>query len=282
MHTAFHSNEIVLSSIELLTTSDASWLNDFGILTYSDGLFFSAKTLVSEWIIYNSDQSDNRTALEANIGEVYGIAGIPAYDNSVNGFVETWYDQSGNGNNATQLTAGSQPKIVSGGVLVTGGLDFDGVNDFFETSLVPPNVATLIGVANWDVIDITGIIIGARDSLNQRSYISHAGSLGTTVLGVSDDILSGSTTVAVDDYLLFATYSGSTRLLSTNGSVVSDSNGSSPNNTIHGYSIGALNTAGANGAFMAGTIGEVIVYPSDQTANRLAIEANINNQYEIY
>ena len=36
-----------------------------------------------------------------------------------NGFVETWYDQSGNGNNATQGTAGNQPKIVSSGSIVT-------------------------------------------------------------------------------------------------------------------------------------------------------------------
>jgi len=73
---------------------------------------------VHEVIYYNTDQTDNRTALEANIGEVYGISGIPAYDNTVNGFVETWYDQSGNGNNATQATASNQPKIVNAGMLV--------------------------------------------------------------------------------------------------------------------------------------------------------------------
>jgi hypothetical protein len=73
---------------------------------------------ISELIIYDSDQSANRTAIEANIGETYGITGIPAYDNTVDGFVETWYDQSGNGNDATQSVAASQPKIVDGGVLV--------------------------------------------------------------------------------------------------------------------------------------------------------------------
>jgi hypothetical protein len=35
------------------------------------------------------------------------------------GHVSTWYDQSGNGNNATQATPASQPKIVDGGALVT-------------------------------------------------------------------------------------------------------------------------------------------------------------------
>ena len=36
-----------------------------------------------------------------------------------NGFVTTWYDQSGSGLNATQATAGSQPMIVSAGTLET-------------------------------------------------------------------------------------------------------------------------------------------------------------------
>jgi hypothetical protein len=35
------------------------------------------------------------------------------------GFVTTWYDQSGNGRNATQTTAGSQPCIVNAGVIET-------------------------------------------------------------------------------------------------------------------------------------------------------------------
>jgi hypothetical protein len=48
-----------------------------------------------EVIYYESDQSDNRTAIEANIGETYGITGIPAANDTVNGYVQTWYDQSG-------------------------------------------------------------------------------------------------------------------------------------------------------------------------------------------
>ena len=35
------------------------------------------------------------------------------------GFVTTWHDQSGNGNNATQATTADQPKIVSAGVVNT-------------------------------------------------------------------------------------------------------------------------------------------------------------------
>jgi hypothetical protein len=76
---------------------------------------------VKEIVIYETDQTDNRTAIEANIGEVYSIdlpSGVDPGDNAVDGFVETWYDQSGNNNNAVQATAGNQPKIVDAGALV--------------------------------------------------------------------------------------------------------------------------------------------------------------------
>ena len=50
------------------------------------------------------------------------------------GHVVTWYDQSGNGNHATQATPASQPKVVDGGVLVDGGVSFDGVDDVLLTN----------------------------------------------------------------------------------------------------------------------------------------------------
>ena len=58
-----------------------------------------------EIIIYDTDQTDNRTAIEANIGEVYSIdlpSGVDPGFGQVDGFVETWYDQSGNGNDLIQ------------------------------------------------------------------------------------------------------------------------------------------------------------------------------------
>jgi hypothetical protein len=58
------------------------------------------------------------------------------------GFVQTWYDQSGNNRHATQTATGSQPLIVSSGSLVTDNnkpaLDFDGVNDFYNFPNLTP------------------------------------------------------------------------------------------------------------------------------------------------
>ena len=56
----------------------------------------------------------------AEIGDLDTNA-LLAHVGGGNGFVTTWYDQSGNGRNATQATAANQPRIVSNGVLHTLG-----------------------------------------------------------------------------------------------------------------------------------------------------------------
>ena len=262
-----------------LTPLDRFTIGALGRTTNS--LYVNAS--VSEIIVYDSNQSDNRTALEANIGETYGIdlpSGVDTGYDEVDGFVETWYDQSGEGNDAVQTVIGSQPKIVDAGVLVDGGMKFDGVNDFLETDLVPPNIATMIGVANFDRADWSGMVLGARDNTNQRSYVGQTNT-GLSRIGVADSFLGGPELVAGDDYLLFGIHDAPLRFLSANGSVVSDSLGSNPNNTTYGYHIGSLNSAGTNGSRMDGKIQEVIIYPSNQSANRTAIETNINNHYNI-
>jgi hypothetical protein len=82
------------------------------ILARNDGATDGLNSGISELIFFNSDQSDNRFKIESNINNHYGIY-TPAY----NGFVENWYDQSGNGNNAEQPSTVVQPKIVVNGSL---------------------------------------------------------------------------------------------------------------------------------------------------------------------
>jgi len=78
-----------------------------------------------------SDNSEQDfTALQVADGTLTTFCGVG------DGFVETWYDQSGNGNDATQATIASQPKIVNSGALVTGGLDFDGTSSCMATQSI--------------------------------------------------------------------------------------------------------------------------------------------------
>jgi hypothetical protein len=242
---------------------------------------------ISELIIYDSDQSANRTAIEANIGETYGITGIPAYDNTVDGFVETWYDQSGNGNDATQSVAASQPKIVDAGVLVTGGIDFDGVDDglavsgqvltsssFYAASVIQhaTGVSTALGQNVFGQYQATtsGRFQLSATNSSQYSFFANAtdniSGLGAGAIGTSQTLISvngdGSNAEIWRDGTSQATdtYSGFTPA-TVNFTIGVDSDGSREFN---------------------GKIAEVIAYDSDQSANRVAIETNINDHYNIY
>jgi trimeric autotransporter adhesin len=75
-----------------------------------------------------------------------------AFVGSGNGFIITWYDQSGNGRHATQTDSAHQSKIVSNGVIETQNgrpaLLFDGINDFFAmTSPINSVNATINAVS---------------------------------------------------------------------------------------------------------------------------------------
>ena len=90
-------------------------------------------------------------------GDIVYIADLKFVETTSNGFVETWYDQSGNSRDAVQATAESQPKIVNAGTLLNE-LSFDGTNDVLKlhhqelclslfhyfTSLIVPQVFLLI------------------------------------------------------------------------------------------------------------------------------------------
>jgi hypothetical protein len=75
---------------------------------------------------------------QINLGTLQPYQQAVATARAGNGFVTTWYDQSGNGRNATQTTAGSQPQILNSGVLQTQGgkpaILFDGVDDYLAAA----------------------------------------------------------------------------------------------------------------------------------------------------
>jgi hypothetical protein len=278
-----------------MTSGTGSEINRIGANS-STGATGDSFDSVSELILYPDDQSDNRTALEANIGEVYGIAGIPAYEDTVNGFVETWYDQSGNGNDATQLTAGNQPKIVDAGTLVTGGLDFDGLGDQLDLSGSGLDIFKDVGYAQAFTVatsDNAGTSTGAIFRLNNNSTVTRflLGDSPTTNSSTrvggrrldsdSFDSTTANTTHGTTQKLFtgFLNYVDAEAYIYQNGvNVGTDLDfktaGNSSNTTSSAGGIGYSN--------FVGRVLEVIVYNTDQSANREAIEANINNQYDIY
>jgi len=267
--------------------------------------------LVQEAIFYTSDQSDNRTAIEANIGETYGIdlpSGVDTGYDEVDGFVETWYDQSGNGNDAVQATAGSQPKIVDAGVLVTDNNGKIALNGKSARLDMPSNAPMLSSDGTYSLfaaVDLPDQTLG-NDTFNDFIKFESSGSGGasenrkplwsiarsTGKLNCSTPSFSGaggSTNATFTETkaaqlltnICNPALSTGNNLLYNSGSLIDSSDTATEVNTqtLTGFSARLFDLQETT---VETFLSEVIYYPSDQSANREGIEDNINNQYDIY
>jgi len=199
------------------------------------------------------------------------------------GFVSTWYDQSGNANDATQATTTAQPKIVDAGSLVTGGLDFDGTDDSLFVSGNPVITASFAGTySTFSVQDaplgVTGYLFGNASEANGSSILSRSAntySVTNANAGNFDEIarLSG-------ENLLSSVYNNNSVEMKVNGA------GTTVDSTPYDFAAGTsdfrIGSRNPDNVFYAGKLNEIIVYNTDQSANRAAIETNINDHYNIY
>jgi trimeric autotransporter adhesin len=220
---------------------------------------------------------------EYNIGFVDGeldVATLEGYcTGGLNAYVTTWYDQSGNGYDATQSTAANQPQIVSSGsVLNVNGkpsLLFDGTNDEFSLS---STITTSI-YSNFVVLKKTG---------TATIVIPIGLSSGQSIGAWSDGNLyenNGSIFVSVS-------YTNDTNqnLFSVikNGNTLSDFSATQNASTLGSYtgspftSITTDRLGARSGTYSDGNLQEIVLYSSNQSSNRTGIETNINDFYSIY
>ena len=216
-----------------------------------------------------------------NIGFLYDgsldTASLLSFAGSDDVFVAKWYDQSGEGNNdASQISQSAQPQIVSSGLVIkvndVAAVDFDGTNDYLETDTFTeiPQPTSYFGVFKFDESKNQNIFDGS--SVNRQLI---GGSDTTYKLFGGIQITGGITNTNQNSFngILSTTDS----LFINNISVISGNAGS---NEIDEIVMGS--NIFRNGGFLNGKIQELIFYPSDQSANREAIETNINNHYTIY
>ena len=239
--------------------------------------------------------SDNT---EQNIGfvnDVLDTAAISSFVGIGQGYVTTWYDQSGNGRNVTQSTATSQPMIMVAGVLVTrGGKPAVSFRDTFanlNNSL--QNAATGFPVNNVSHFAVSSKRINGADLRTLYSTGILAAADGFGLLYATDEKLyyqaragatinsnSGYTNVNNTNNLIFGVLTSSVDNHWYNGGTNQSVSHSRPN----ANSTGAL-TLGANSLSTwnhNGTISELVFWNANQTTNRTGIESNINTFYTIY
>ena len=228
----------------------------------------------------NDNAEQDFTATEVSDGTLATWVGA-----GNNGFVRTWYDQSGNGRNAEQTTNANQPEIVSNGSVITEGsqptLLFDGNGDFLDVNSTTNIVYAFSALKTSTGLSNFSILLGPRSSVlpfvgfgsvtskfNDETY--------TAILDSSNYFYTKQNLQNIYN-LLTTDFAGSS--IYANG--IARTFASLGSFSINaGFNIGARNNTTVN--TYAGALQELIIYSATQSANRTAIEANINSHYSIY
>jgi len=211
---------------------------------------------------------------------------LSSFVSSTNGFVTTWYDQSGEGSNATQGSAAGQPKIwdSSGGLITEGDGDasasllFDGTDDVMyvdEAGLSLASVTAFVVMKHTDQTSETPWFL----STSSGNYYGH---FKSTTDQFWYDTGSASTATSTTDQKLFS-YKGASgsQILYINGSA---GTGTGISIATDAFTDSYLNGIGAFAGYYywGGEFQEFIIYDSDQTSNLTAIESDINTAFNIY
>jgi hypothetical protein len=199
-----------------------------------------------------------------------------------NGFIVTWYDQSGNSNNVSQTTAANQPQIVSGGTIVSinskASMTFDG-NDL----LVKIGVSLGTAITCFSVYRNTSLVGNPSVFSTGLTGVSTSKAFGLNSGTGFQRIFAGSSlsfnvaSVVNTHYLGYNLFNGASSQIAINGAsaIVGDAGTNSNLDLSIGSGLAASN-------FMIGGIQEVILYSTNRSANKAAIETLINSYYGIY
>ena len=230
--------------------------------------------------------SDNA---EQNIGFVSNdldTASLLTFCGVGNGFVTTWYDQSGNAYNTIQTTAANQPQIVlSGAMLTTNGknsIKFDGSNDFLATTGTPFSATdnTLIAVSKQDSISSYRRLFNIGIYNNGR-FLGGANGTDDMLAVFSNATFTCSGGVAISQNVSIMYNAGTNGVLRNNGSQVNTVTATNSSYGNQNLFIGN-DSASFVGYFWNGIGQEFIFYPTSQATNAAGIETNINTFYTIY
>ena len=246
-------------------------------------------------------RSSDNTDQDFTVSEVASGA-LTAFVGSGNdGFVDTWYDQSGNDRHAVQNTDAQQPIIVESGTFQDGlkfthadttngkRLSFDRDTSQLGTEFALVWVGFYTGSSSTmkNILGATrgvqgfnsgSVSITVKPSSNSLRFVNEQ-------TGSTRQILGATQTLAADTLgVVFASYDDDAALISVNG----NSNTSTFSGTVltNSRNFNIMSSTATGGSYRTlesapGTCSEVIVYDTNQVNNRTSIETNIINHYSI-
>lgn len=210
------------------------------------------------------------------------------------GFVSKLYDQSGNANDAVQATDIGQPKIVSAGsVILSNGkptIDYVdelkvlraprllttniwSINAIYEVTNTSQN-QTVLGQHGGTLEDGRSVFLGINMlSLSQYGYLND---------GTTSNFLQHSTDVTLGQYLASQYANSDNYYLKLNSGAYEEVLTNKPYTPLDtDFTIGGYGNNSSAGDLI-GKFSEAIIWDTDKTTNRVAIEAEMNSHYNVY
>jgi hypothetical protein len=232
--------------------------------------------------------SDNAEQNIAFVGNNLDTASLTSFCSGTDGFVTTWYDQSGNARDAIQATASLQPQIVSSGsvldVNAKPSLKFDGNNDimkFIGSGTSSSNTMFVLSKSNSNVASYQTIAsIGDIRPATALAYL-YFGVTPNNSRAIYSDVLTsqdGARTL-VQELVTIDAFSTSIAMYVNNANQSLTNNLRVLTSNLNNVQIG--NDTQYSDPYN-GNIQEVILYTTAQTSNVSGINTNINAYYGIY
>jgi len=254
--------------------------------------------------------SDNAEQNIGFSGANLDTSALTTFCSGTNGFVTTWYDQSGNGRNATQSTAANQPQIVSSGSVILdnskpctswttdsrmGNSSFNpsSSSGFSAFNVYSTNLAAATDTntmflysfgqsSNNDYFgksSSTGILSGEYINF-LRNISTIFGRLGSTTYrrNANTQVLESEFYLS-SGFTFFQNNSAQTMDLTADGATTTANWSPSIYSLSGGLYLNSFvnNTSSANCKMQ-----EIIFYDNSQSSNRTGIQTNINSYYAIY
>tara|TARA_R110000744_G_scaffold136024_1_gene245746 strand:- start:801 stop:1637 length:837 start_codon:yes stop_codon:yes gene_type:complete len=267
------SSSSAVSGISLLLNTYSG-----AAVAYSLRLLDSTYTGSAIRVRRSSDNAEQDIGFANNILDT---ASLLTFVSSGDGFVDTWYDQSGNAKDMTQTTAARQPKIVSSGTvllengkpILTANGDLSGMtSSYIADSGVSAKGLFIVTKRNSN--SSNQCILGSYSDTLNVNYVLHSGSSSTGVnanVAVTSETLNGSTWT-------YSTRNDAYEDLANQSIISANAVYSFGSDAADALSLGFRYTSPVN--FEMANMQELIIF-ENQTDKSAKVTA-INNHYSVY